>query len=89
MKVAFADRALASFSSEKRNSFAAAARSSVLVGNFMAGERPAAPLTVAYVESLLNTKASGLVPKNVREKDDYVFIMFNDSADVEKAAFVF
>ncbi len=89
MKIAFADRTLASFSSGSRTSYAAAARGSVLVANFAEREKPSAPLTVACVESLRDTKASGLVPQHVREKDDNVYITFNDSADVEKAAFVF
>ena len=89
MKIAFADRTLASFSNSSRPSYAAATRSSVLVANFADGEKPNAPLTVASVESILDTKSSGLGPQHVREKDNNVYITFNDSADVEKAAFVF
>ncbi len=89
IKVAFADRALASFKKSQTPSYADSVRGSVLVASFADGEKPADPINVASLEKLIDTQSNGLVPQSVREKDNNVYIRFNDSADVAKAASVF
>lgn len=92
IKVAFADKALANIRSAgtaPTPSYADSVRGSVLVASFAEGERPVDPINVATVEKLIDTKSNGLVPQSVRAVDNNVYIRFNDTADVVKAASIF
>ena len=92
IKVAFADKALSSLVSSRTPTYASVLResaSSVLVASFADGEKPGEPLNVSSVEKLLDAKTNGIVPQRVRERDNNVYITFNDSADVAKASSLF
>ena len=98
IKVAFADNALKSFQSRPVSvvsqsvplaaSYAETVRGSVLVASYAKGEKPSGPIDIAGVERLIDAQSNGLVPQSVREKDNKMYITFNDTAEVAKAASV-
>ena len=64
-------------------------RGSVLVASFADGKKPTDPINVAALEKLIDTESTGLIPQSVKEKDDKIYMTFNDSADASKAATAF
>jgi hypothetical protein len=58
----------------------------VLVASCAKGEKPAVPLNIASVEKMMDTQSSGLVPQNVRERNNKIWITFNDTEEAAKAA---
>ena len=89
IKVAFADKTLTNIRKASTPTYADSVRGSVLVAHFADGEKPADPINVAALEKMIDTKSNGLIPQSVRERDNSVYITFNDTADVVKAASIF
>jgi hypothetical protein len=58
----------------------------VLVASYAKGEKPAVPLNIASVEKMMDSQSSGLVPQNVRERNNKIWITFNDTEEAAKAA---
>ena len=54
-------------------------RSSVLVTHFADREKPADPINVGDLEKIIDTKSNGLIPQSVWERDNSVYITFNDT----------
>ena len=98
IKVAFADNALKSFQSRPDSvvsqsvplaaSYAETVRGAVLVASYAKGEKQLGPIDIAGVERLIDAQSNGLVPQSVREKDNKMYVTFNDTAEVAKAASV-
>ena len=96
-KVAFADSVISTFKSRPSQtvpsipqtiSYADSVRGAVLVASFAKGEKPTVPLNIAGVEKLMDSQSNGLIPQNVKERDNELLITFNDSAEAAKAASV-
>ena len=96
-KVTFADSVISTFKSRPSQtvpsipqtiSYADSGRGAVLVASFAKGEKPTVPLNIAGVEKLMDSQSNGLIPKNVKERDNELLITFNDSAEAAKAASV-
>ena len=90
IKVAFADKTLSAIRANPApRTYADSVRGSVLVASFADGKKPTDPINVAALEKLIDTESTGLIPQSVKEKDDKIYMTFNDSADASKAATVF